>query len=457
MGAPTPPPRPANDSDEPDKDPDKDPDKEPGKAPDKDPGDPPDEPDLPPTVPDDLRADGDACRSNDQCESGHCKNRICCESGECCSETSDCPSDESGEGTECTKPEECQGRRGPVECRKNRCVVTNGINDDSACGPDLVAAQCGLYANAACTGEANQEAPSCANACENDEQCDAAAHCDAGKCVRDRDDGDACETNAQCESNSCSRGACCPDGDCCETVTDCPASYTKAATCDEPESCQGTRGEARCVQGRCEMDEIPDDSGCGWWTPSKLCGQTRRLMCMGGTAQQAPSCGDGTCYVDTQCDNNQHCDAMMRKCVDDVPDGEACDRDALCASNHCNNGLCCESGECCRPGMACANSVSCVSPKECQGERYVNECAASFKCEPVETTEDDSVCWGQLIDACGTFADMRCGAEREQDASGRECPRYCVSSFQCDPGLTCGGAFCYLEIPDNGGGGGGGN
>lgn len=407
-------------------------------------------------VPDTLKADGEACRRDDQCESKHCNNRICCESGECCTEVEDCSADEEGESVECIKPKECQGRRGPVACRANRCVVTNGANDDSACGEDIVADDCGLYADAACTGEASQEAPACADSCTEDAECDAAAHCEGGKCVKDRGNDEKCERDSECESDSCSRGICCADGDCCETVADCPSEYAHPAMCSDAENCQGTRGEARCNAGKCETDEIEDDSGCGWWTPSKLCGQTRRLTCMGGTSQMAPSCGDGTCFTDAQCDNNQHC-GSERRCVDDVDNGESCDRDALCASNHCNNGLCCDSGVCCRMGDTCADSFECVNPRECQGERYVNECnVAEFQCQPVETTEDDSVCWGQLIDACGTFADMRCSAEREQDVSERECPRWCASSWQCDPGLECAGPYCRIPPPpppDNGGGG----
>jgi hypothetical protein len=97
-----------------------------------------------------------------------------------------------------------------------------------------------------------------------------------------------------------------------------------------------------------------------------------------------------------------------------------------------------------------------VDPRTCQGERYVNECS-DFQCTPSETTEDDSVCWGRLIDSCNSFADLRCTADMEQDTSERECTRYCISSFQCDPGLQCAGPYCFLpDPPDNGNGNGGG-
>lgn len=392
--------------------------------------------------------DGETCGRDKECESGHCNNSICCSGGDCCNDVTDCTLDDSGEARECFSLESCQGRRGVASCRKHVCGIDEPVNDDTACGNDVLAADCGRYADVRCNGEPNQEVPPCATRCDDNNDCDRSAYCERNRCVADHEPNADCDANAQCASNSCFQGKCCASGDCCEEASDCPARYTKAATCDDPENCQGSRGEARCNQGRCETATIEDDSDCGWLMPSRLCGQTRRLTCEGGTKQDAPSCGDGTCYEDFQCDNRQHCGTGGR-CIDDVANGESCDRDALCASNHCNSGLCCDSGVCCREGEGCEDSARCVEPRECQGERYANECM-NFQCTPVETRGDDRVCWGALISSCGNFADLRCSADPDQDVGERGCPNYCRSSAQCDRGLECRGGYCYPPEPPPG-------
>jgi hypothetical protein len=394
---------------------------------------------------DPLREDGDACRSDDQCQSDHCENRLCCSRGACCRDDDDC-GDDDGDTLECTVPSECRGQRGPATCRANRCVISRGDRDDSACDAETVAADCGLYADVYCNGDSSQDEPECADSCESDEDCDADSHCEDDECVADRDDGGDCARDAECESNSCSGGRCCSDGDCCTTADDCPESYTYAARCDDPDNCQGTSGVAQCVNGKCESETTETDTGCGFWIPSTLCGQARQLYCRGGEDQQAPTCGDGSCFSDGQCDNSMHC--VDGQCTDDLGNGESCDRDAICGSNHCSNGLCCDGGVCCRESEECADSFECVDPGTCQGERYVNECS-DFQCTPSETTEDDSVCWGRLIDSCNSFADLRCSGDMDQDTSERECTRYCISSWQCDPGLQCAGPYCYLPEDDD--------
>lgn len=401
--------------------------------------------DTPPPTPTMTHEEGEACARDKDCQSGHCSNAICCSGGECCNDVTDCTVVDSGEALECHKPKSCQGRRGLSTCRMHVCGVADPVNDDTACGGDVVAADCGFYADVRCTGEPDQDVPACATRCDSNRDCDAAAYCERNRCVADHAPNSDCDNNAQCASDSCFQGKCCASGVCCEEASDCPASYTKGATCDDANHCQGTRGEARCREGRCETETTDDDSACGWLTPSKLCGQSRRLTCQGGPDQDAPSCGDGTCFEDFQCDNDKHCGADGR-CVDDVPNGERCDRDALCESNHCNSGLCCEGGVCCRDGDSCEDSARCVEPTACQGESYVNECM-NFQCTPVETREDDRACWGALVDRCGSFADLRCSGESDQDVSERMCPRYCRGSFECDAGLECRGGYCYAPEP----------
>ena len=62
-------------------------------------------------------------------------------------------------------------------------------------------------------------------------------------------DGESCASSVDCVSGHCLHDICCTGGDCCRTVSDCPMNMIdgEMVACNEPGTCQGKRGEIRCV------------------------------------------------------------------------------------------------------------------------------------------------------------------------------------------------------------------
>ena len=77
---------------------------------------------------------------------------------ECCTEDDKC----LGEPAVCAVPEECKGVRWKGICVDNLCD-TEPVNDDSACDENVVALDCGNDVILYCTGEVEQEPPTCSD------------------------------------------------------------------------------------------------------------------------------------------------------------------------------------------------------------------------------------------------------------------------------------------------------
>jgi hypothetical protein len=125
-------------------------------------------------------------------------------------------------------------------------------------------------------------------------------------------------------------------------------------------------------------------------------------------------------------------------------DGEACDSDLECASDHCNSGLCCAEGECCHSLADCAAegevALICDRPADCQGGRGRYTCQA-YRCRIREVADDDSACTDEVkVDGCGSYRSVYCNGEPEQ--SRPSCPEICTDDSDCDPGMACSGGTC---------------
>ena len=387
---------------------------------------------------------GNECDEDTDCESAHCDNGFCCSDGICCGTTSDCPG-AGGTGTTCDDSVTCQGSRGEITCIASQCGTRAGVPDDSACGPEVEALDCGFYRSVYCTGAAMQPPPSCPTACAADTDCDTTGHCDT-TCVGDLADGGSCDEDSDCQSAHCNNGVCCASGDCCLNPTTCPARYGTAATCDSPSTCQGTRDAATCVAFQCgtAMD-VDDDSACGTSTLASDCGLYPSRFCSGGTDQPGPMCAF-TCSSDAECDENAHCDLGM--CTLDLPDGNACDETSDCSSTHCQNGYCCASGDCCAGASNCPFGVygepsNCDSPSTCQGRRRDPVCSPTFQCTLGGFVDDDSGCAGLLADSCGLYPSVFCSASMSQPTSpATMCAMSCATEAECDAGAQCMTGMC---------------
>ena len=138
-----------------------------------------------------MRAHGEGCSGDSDCASGHCDVVCCAKGSDCCRTIADCPVDEDGVGRSCSERARCQGVVGEMRCSSDhRCVVKDGVRDDSGCSPRIEANDCGPFPAVYCRGQPRQNGPPpCAATCRDDGGCDLGAHCAAGICLPDSPDG----------------------------------------------------------------------------------------------------------------------------------------------------------------------------------------------------------------------------------------------------------------------------
>ncbi len=388
---------------------------------------------------------GEACTEDRDCASGHCANGFCCPDGLCCDGPAACPLD-LAEPPVCVEPSTCQGTRLDPGCDEEHRCVQIVVEDDSACGPDVLADDCGSFEPAYCTGELDQEPPVCRETCEQDDQCDEEAHCDDGLCAPDLEDGAECDEDSDCQSGHCGNGFCCEEGDCCADAADCPDEYTAPPTCTMPSSCQGTRSDPVCgPDHRCSSQVVEDDSACDATVLSDGCGLFEDVYCTGGRDQEDPGCPD-SCLADDDCDPGAHCDGT---CVPDLADGSACDEDSDCASGHCANGFCCQGGDCCQSARDCPERYSaqpvCDDPSTCQGHRVDALCQDNV-CGSSGPVDDDTACAaGMLSDECGLYPAVYCTGGADQ--LDPPCPSTCRRDSDCDRGAHCDDGRCLPDQP----------
>ena len=237
----------------------------------------------------------------------------------------------------------------PTDCGSGRCTLQPDGSYMAVEGAACVAGECSAGVTTPCglfTCEDGGEAGNrCAVACdvgEGDEDrfCVPGAHCDDGSCTADVPDGGTCDEDSDCASGHCENGFCCSSGTCCSTAADCPGVGGIGAVCDDPTTCQGTRGELACIDFTCRtIGGIPDDSACTPTTLARDCGLYAPVYCTGGTDQAPPAC-PVTCDEDSDCVDGAHCEVGV--CAPDRGPGGACAR-----AEECMAGLFCVDGRCC--------------------------------------------------------------------------------------------------------------
>lgn len=384
--------------------------------------------------------DGGTCNESDgngdaECESDHCQNGFCCGSGDCCSNETDCPAGYTFPPV-CDTPSGCQGTRDVAQCSNFTCTTSLDTPDDSACGPGVLASDCGFYLPIYCDGNSVQTGPTCPSSCSSDAQCDANAYCNsAGACVGDQPDGGTCNGTdgmggAECQSGHCQNGYCCASGDCCATHGDCDA-YDIAPDCDDTATCQGTRTDGVCTGTKqCASQSVDDDSACAG-SVANDCGPYPSVSCTNGQNQGTPTC-PSTCMTDNDCDVSAHCDGTT--CEPDLGQGGYCDEPSDCSS-----------------GLSCVDNVCCNSP--CNGGCQACDLPGSVgTCTNVPSGDDpDNECGavscgsyyhGYSGDTCHRKADVG-AATATCNGSGacRSAAQECTASGQGPAVNTCD-SFC---------------
>lgn len=265
-----------------------------------------------------------------------------CADGAVCAPDGSCVACE--DGMSCASADPC--RVAAVDCSVGtpRCQDGPRRPAGAPCGADLV-----------CTPDGE-----CA-ACREGEPCtprdapcfDGVIRCASGRPV--------CEaTLARPERSTCEgTRLCTADSRCvqCLAPTDCPTFGGEGLACDDPITCQGSRGDRTCsASGTCgTVSGVPDDRACTSDTLALECGLFRDIYCTGEEAQTPPRCPE-RCTSDAECDPGAHCDGMT--CVPTLPPGAPCARTPECGGGRlCVDGVCCTSacsGTCARcnlPGL----------------------------------------------------------------------------------------------------------
>jgi len=314
------------------------------------------------------RDDGQLCPKSTACKTNHCQNDYCCADGDCCVNLAQCPATYAVP-SECQNAGNCQGIRKDPTCLNFMCGNTP-VNDDTACAVSTESKGCGCYNSVYCSGDSDQTSPDCPVDCVVDTECDDSCHCD-GTCEPDLPNGSACDENSDCISDHCNNNICCDSGHCCDTTTFDPnvgqadaqcTALIADPTCTDPLTCQGTRSVGQCntTTFQCEETKIPNDNDCTTDQKALDCGCTLDVFCAGGENQLPPSCPVVGCTNEdnSTCKENCHCDT--NNCVEDLPNGSACDENSDCISAYCSNGFCCDNDG--------SNPVCCGVPENCTAE-----------------------------------------------------------------------------------------
>jgi len=232
----------------------------------------------------------------------------------------------------CDSQSTCQGHRQDATCINGYCGFIL-VDDDSACGPSVLANDCGPSPDLFCNGNLNQEAPQCEFLCVSNEDCD---------------DGLYCNGEEICGAGNICQGGTPP---------------------------VGTDGFA-CTLDVCDEDLdafvfTPNDELCNdgyFCTGNETCNPGNPLRDLFGCVAGTPPCAENVGDNDSDC--SESCDETNDTCTANDP-----------AGSFCNDGLYCNGTETCSAGV-CANS----SGDPCPGPDGDGDCSESCN----ETNDDCS-------------------------------------------------------------------
>ncbi len=413
-------------------------------------------------------ADGKACATGADCESGACSANHVCVTSACGNGTQDPGETGIDCGGSCPgcygDPCSANGQCVSGYCKEGACAdatcsdgVRNGGETGVDCGGDcpLCADGNGCLTGANCVSGYCKAGvcatPSCTDGAKNGNETDV----DCGGVCPKCELGEACGGNGDCESGKCTGGACvevlpaCDDGikngtesdvDCggscagcaygkqCGGDEDCASGTCKNATCDAPASCedgQKNGGETDVDCGGATCPQCPVNKNCA--------GPTDCLSeaCIFGVCQM-PTCDDGQ---KNQGESDVDCGGP--KC-DGCALGGKCSGGGDCVSGICDGGVCvsCDDGEKNgdETGVDCGGAcgATCADGEACGG---VGDCA-SGRCEGGKCTScQDGV---------------QNGSETDVDCGGSVCPACsaggkCVSAGDCATSGCEGGVCCELN------------
>lgn len=284
-----------------------------------------------------------------------------CQSGACACTEASCPA-----CTTCEPNGTCQGCAGC--CDGETCITECGdcrVCDDGQC------AEC---------AEAGFGCCDTSGVCQDG---DTNAACgSSGTC-------DICTGQEECDEQTCvcqPRTECPPEFDCGEIADGC-GEFVRCGPdlCSQPaDPCQETTCQANiCTTGPGHQGAVCVSARCSGstFTPEGTCSGG---VCQTGAAVScAPYLCDGnacgaTCDSDAGCVSGAFCNGTGQ-CVNDRTNGQVCQRDEQCVSDHCVDAVCCAEASCpacavcggdgtcqslCVAGQSCVGGACCYETEE---------------------------------------------------------------------------------------------
>jgi len=310
-------------------------------------------PDLPP--PDaPLRANGGACMTGSQCQSGLCVDAFCCNlpcNGRCqacdvAGSEGRCTPIKAGDDPDnecdieaistCGRDGSCDGqgacRKYPVgmSCMPGSCTGSTETGASTCTAAGL----CQAGAARMCMGGLTCTNGSCATVCAADGECQNGFFCDNKACQVKRPAGSACTAPNQCASNFC------VDGVCCNIACD-----QTCYACDLP----GAVGTCNAIPDGQERGATPECPRQEMTTCGRVGGCNGRGACRlyeTGTVCAAQTCSGGVQSDARRCDGVGGCESLTtRSCGNFACVGNACATSCTTAAQ-CKSGLACVSNTC---------------------------------------------------------------------------------------------------------------
>jgi hypothetical protein len=443
-----------------------------------------------------LKANGSACTSARQCQSGFCTEGLCCDTacadaasgglcktcggtstasaGTCsnvdvgdpdphsrCAKSDAKTGDCSNDGT-CNGLGACRPWSSTMGCRQEACTGSTHVlpatcDGNGAC-PAANTASCGSYV-------CNSTSPTCLNTCSSDSDCTNSLTClkTTNSCGDKLAAGEACKANSDCGTGLlCSaEGVCCDKacaGGCqscklagktgvCSNVaaastprTTTPATCPAAATgaCGNSGSCDGSGG---CeLRSSCAVNNTicPQDTHFRY-NASGSCGAT------GTCSPMTAACGAGyLCVSGGSCATS--CTTANAGTNCDVASGYSC-IGGFCQKR--SNGLACTAGNQCSIGNCvdgyCCSAASCTDCQSCNVAGHEGTCwnvpasTADGACvgSCPSTTHASGLCNG--LGACNGTSFCGAGYICVAGICGTSCRGSgdCAAGYSCAAGGTC--------------------
>ncbi len=378
--------------------------------------------------------DGNACTTEDACQSGACLPGA----ATVCDDTNPCTTDS------CDPKTGCAYLANTVACSDgSACSVGDsclagvckpGPAPDCSDGNPCTVDACDV--NAGCTHTAG------AIACSDGNACTIGDACSAGTCLPGSptacDDGNPCTTDS-CDPTVVSAAkACvntgnslaCSDGDVC----------TLGDTCQQA-ACQAGKALA-CSDGNpCTDDACDSKSGCTFTANSVACNDqnvcTLEDVCKGGQCVPGkPSvCEDGNPCTSETCDSGQGCKNVGNTLPCD--DGDACSQGDACTNGACAGG----KAIACNDSNPCTDD-SCVPKQGCVFTVSQATCSDGNACTVADACKDGNCLAGKPV---GCDDGNACTTDSCDPASGcKSVPgtQPCDDGSVCTVGDACSGGAC---------------